>query len=251
MVTAFAALEMNGYPNPDLKELALLCQRVENKFIGVNCGIMDQFSVANSKKNTAIQLDCETLNYSYAPLELGSYKLVIMNTNKRRELAESKYNERRSECQRALAILNEEHSYKNLCEAHLEDLSLLSDPILQKRSKHVIAENNRVLQSIQALKNADLEQFGKFLNDSHFSLRDDYEVTGKELDSITKAARNFDGCLGARMTGAGFGGCAIALVEASKVEAFQESVDEHYHYETGLIPAFYICDISDGVHKLS
>lgn len=231
-------------------ELALLCRRVENEFIGVNCGIMDQFSIAMGKKNHAMLLDAGTLHYEHVPLILGKHSLVIMNTKKPRKLSDSKYNERRSECEAALEKIQKRRRLENLADGFPEDLDVIDDPILKKRARHVITENARVRVSVDLLKQGDIVTFGKLLDKSHMSLRDDYEVTGQELDAIVSAARSLPGCIGARMTGAGFGGCAIALVENDRVDAFIDGVGSRYLQETGLRAEFYQCDISDGTDRL-
>lgn len=252
VLTAFLFLVENGHPQPDRVWLSTFAQRVENKFIGVNCGIMDQFSVANGKANHGILLNCNNLDYSYVPLQLNEYRLVILNTNKRRELAESKYNERRAECDAALAKLNQNQSLPDLCSADMNAVNLyLSDPVLKARARHVVTENLRVKEACTVLEQGNLVRFGELLNESHFSLRDDYEVTGPELDSITAAARNHPGCLGARMTGAGFGGCGIALVAVEQTEDFIRQVGARYESESGLKADFYISEIGDGVKQIA
>lgn len=251
VITAYMMLKVAGASTVDLVWLARLCQKVENQYVGVNSGIMDQFSVANGKKNQAILLDCETLHFKYIPFEMQKYALIVMNTNKRRELADSKYNERRSECDQVLALLNKNNSYKNLCEASLEEVDkIVSDLILKKRAYHVITENGRVLKSVEVLQKGELTEFGRLLNASHASLKNDYEVTGIELDTIVKEAQQFQGCLGARMTGAGFGGCAIAIVETGLVDQFIKKVGASYTRQIGLQPEFYVSSIGDGVHQL-
>ncbi|MCX7904716.1 MAG: galactokinase [Caloramator sp.] len=227
--------------------LALLCQRAENEFIGVNCGIMDQFSVAMGKKDNAILLNCNTLEYEYVPIDLKDYKLVIMNTNKKRELSESKYNERRAECERALEYINNYRKIENLCQASLEDLEILKEDALKRRTRHVITENQRVKEAVELLKNGDIKGFGKLLIKSHESLKNDYEVTGFHLDAIVEEALKFEGCIGARMTGAGFGGCALAIVESDRLKEFVSYVEEQYYLKTNLKPEFYTCSIEDGV----
>ena len=251
VVTAYAMLSVTGVPAIDLVWLARLCQQVENEYVGVNCGIMDQFAVANGKKLHAILLDCETLSYEWVPFEMKDYSLVIMNTNKRRELAESKYNERRAECEKVLEILNTKNKYKNLCQASLAEMNeLIKDPVLRRRAKHVITENQRVLESVAVLKVGKLVEFGKLLNASHASLQSDYEVTGAELDAIVEAAQKENSCLGARMTGAGFGGCAIALVKKDEIPTFIDHVGTAYTQATGIEPSFYSSSIGDGVHGM-
>lgn len=237
----------------DRVEVSRLCQKVENKFIGVNCGIMDQFAVCLGKKDNAILLDCNSLYYEYAPLKLGNYSLVIMNTNKRRELADSKYNERRSECEKALEIINsnKEEKVSNLCAATVEDVNeFITDDVVKRRAIHVITENDRVKKSMEALKNSDIKGFGELMTQSHISLENDYEVTGLHLDTLVHEALKIEGCIGARMTGAGFGGCAIALVDEQKVEEFKEKVSENYEKVTGITPLFYTSKLGEGTHRL-
>lgn len=251
VLTGYLFLTLAGIENIDRVWLAKLCQSVENNFIGVNCGIMDQFAVANGREGQAIQLDCNTLKYVYAPFSLGNYVLVIMNTNKRRELADSKYNERRAECDRVLAILQQHYNYQYLVEAGLDDLNRhIADPVLFKRAYHVITENQRVLEAMYQLKMGYILGIGQLLNLSHASLRDAYEVTGKELDSLASAAQTHPACAGARMTGAGFGGCAIALVQAQALDDFTNFVGARYKNETGLTADFYISHIGDGVKEI-
>lgn len=237
----------------DRVEVSRLCQKVENKFIGVNCGIMDQFSVCLGKKDNAILLDCNSLYYEYAPLKLGDYSLVIMNTNKRRELADSKYNERRSECEKALEIINskKEEKVSNLCAVTVEDVNeFITDDVVKRRAIHVITENDRVKKSMEALKNSDIKGFGELMIQSHISLENDYQVTGLHLDTLVHEALKIEGCIGARMTGAGFGGCAIALVDEQKVEEFKEKVSENYEKVTGIRPLFYTSKLGEGTHRL-
>ena len=256
VLTAYIALyieDPKGAEDIDRVEIAKLSQKVENQFIGVNCGIMDQFAVAMGKENNAILLDCNSLYYDYAPLNLGNYTLVIMNTNKRRELADSKYNERRGECEKALEIINsnKETKLNNLCEATIEDInSFIKDEIIKKRAIHVVTENERVKNSMEALKVNDIITFGKYVTGSHMSLEKDYEVTGLHLDTIVHEALKIDGCIGARMTGAGFGGCAIAIVNTESVDAFKAEVSKAYKDVTGIEPAFYTSKIGEGAHKL-
>lgn len=237
----------------DRVEVSRLCQKVENKFIGVNCGIMDQFAVCLGKKDNAILLDCNSLYYEYAPLKLGNYSLVIMNTNKRRELADSKYNERRAECEKALEIINsnKEEKVSNLCAVTVEDVNeFITDDVVKRRAIHVITENDRVKKSMEALKNSDIKGFGEMMTQSHISLENDYEVTGLHLDTLVHEALKIEGCIGARMTGAGFGGCAIALVDEQKVEEFKEKVSENYEKVTGITPLFYTSKLGEGTHRL-
>ena len=248
VLTAFMLRYVSGDQTIERPALARFCQKVENEFIKVNCGIMDQFAIAMGRKECAILLDCETLEYNYIPFVLGAYRLVIMNTNKKRELADSKYNQRRGECEQALKIISRHHPILNLCQALLSDVeTYIEDEVLRRRARHVVSENNRVLIATQQLQQGDLIGFGLLMSQSHMSLKNDYEVTGLELDCIVDSALKATGCIGARMTGAGFGGCAIALVESSLVEEFKLTVTRGYQKTTGLIPDFYVANIADGV----
>ncbi|MFM7023859.1 MAG: galactokinase, partial [Flavobacteriales bacterium] len=249
VLTTYFLLELSGQ-EMSRPQIARFCQKVENEFVKVSCGIMDQFSVAMGKENSAILLNCTSLEYQYIPLDLENYSLVIMNTNKKRELASSKYNERKKECDNALALLNEFGSFPNLCAAPIELAEKLKDPILKKRALHVISENQRVLEAVDALKNKDIAKFGALLTSSHLSLQHYYEVSGLELDTIVLEALKIKGCIGARMTGAGFGGCALALVEKNEVEIFKQKLSAIYYHKTHLIPSFYESKISDGVKEI-
>lgn len=231
-------------------EIALLGKRVENEFMGVNSGIMDQFAISLGKKDNAIKLDCNNLDYNYAPVNFKNESIVIMNTNKRRELADSKYNERRAQCESALAQLQKVKNIKALCELSEEEFneisSYIESPIERKRAFHAVAENERVKNAMIALNNDDLKAFGQLMTDSHISLRDDYEVTGIELDTLVESALNQGGVLGSRMTGAGFGGCAIALVENSCIDDFIKNVGADYKDKIGYEASFYIASTADG-----
>lgn len=229
-------------------------KKVENEFIGVNSGIMDQFAIGFGEKDHAILLDTNTLEYEMVPVVLGDYAVVIMNTNKRRELADSKYNERRSECEKALELLQTELNIQSLGELDKQTFEdnehLIGDPTLIKRAKHAVTENQRTLIAKKELVAGNLEAFGKLLNASHASLKDDYEVTGIELDTLAETAQKQAGCLGARMTGAGFGGCAIALVKEDAIPAFKNNVYDEYLKVVGYAPDFYVAHIGDGSRKL-
>lgn len=238
----------------DRVDLVKLGMETENKFIGVNSGIMDQFAVGMGKQNQAILLDTNTLEYSYAPVDMGNNVIVIMNTNKRRELADSKYNERRSECETAVGELQAKLDIKTLGELDTQTFDeysyLIEDENRLKRARHAVWENQRTIQAQTALEEGDLEKFGRLVNASHVSLEHDYEVTGIELDTLAHTAWKQDGVLGARMTGAGFGGCGIAIVDKDKVEAFKENVGKVYTEKIGYAPAFYIAEIADGTKVL-
>lgn len=223
-------------------EKALIAQKAEH-FAGTQCGIMDQFASSMGKKNHAILLNCETLQYEYVPLNFGDYCLMIINSKKPRALNESKYNERRHECGIALTILQQHVSIQSLAALNNEIFSnyqhFLTDT-LQKRVRHVFTENQRTFQARDFLTENNLVSFGTLLNESHVSLRDDYEVTGFELDKLTELSRNFDGVLGSRMTGAGFGGCAVALVPRDAEEEFKSFISSEYQQATGLKPEFLV-----------
>ena len=215
---------------------------------------MDQFIIGMGKKNHAIALNTATLEYVYAPVQLDDASIVIMNTNKQRGLADSKYNERRGECEEALAILQKHKDIQTLCDLSVKEFEEIShyikNEVILKRAKHAISENERVKEAITALENNDITTFGKLMNASHISLRDDYEVTGKELDTLVSSAWKQDGVIGARMTGAGFGGCAIALVKNDKIEEFKTNVSKEYTEVIGYAPDFYIASIGDGARKV-
>lgn len=253
VVTAYA---INQFTEAKLDnvELALLSQRVENHFVGVNSGIMDQFAVSMGKKDHVIVLDCEKLTYDYAPFMLSDYQLVIINTNKERKLADSKYNERRASCEASLEILNQQgQTYPNLCSMPLEYFEKHKDKLTeeqQKRVKHVITEQARVLQSKEALANNEIKHFGELMNQSHFSLKNDYEVTGIELDTVNEESLKLPYVIGCRMTGAGFGGCAIALVENDKIKDYKIAIEKAYTDKIGYPPSIIEMSIGDGVKKL-
>ena len=235
-------------------EIVKMGVKTENDFIGVNSGIMDQYAVAMSKKDHAILLDTKRVESELVPLDLKDNVIVIMNTNKKRTLADSKYNERRAECEKGLQFLQEKLSIKSLGE--LDNLTfdehsyLLPTENLLKRCRHAVWENERTLNAEKALQKGDLNEFGHLMNASHVSLEYDYEVTGKELDTLVHTAWKQPGVLGARMTGAGFGGCAIALVAKNKVAAFKKNVADSYQEQIGYLPSFYIAETADGTKVL-
>lgn len=238
----------------DRVDLVKFSQEAENKFVGVNCGIMDQFAIGMGKKNNAILLDCNTLKYNYCPVELKDEILVIANTNKRRGLADSKYNERRSECEQALEELKTKLNINSLGELSIDDFennkNLIDSEIRIKRAKHAVYENQRTLMAKEALAKNDLSTFGKLMNESHISLRDDYEVTGIELDTLVELAWNHEATIGARMTGAGFGGCTVALVKKDRAQDFIEKVGQGYKEKIGYEASFYIANIGDGTREI-
>lgn len=239
----------------DMIQISLISQLAENKFNGVNCGIMDQFAIAMGKKDHAIFLDTADLSYGYAPIRLENAKIVIACSNKKRGLADSKYNERRSECETALAELQKVVDIKTLGELTEEKFeevkSAITNPVNQKRAKHAVYENQRTIQAVDALCNNDIALFGKLMNESHVSLRDDYEVTGIELDTLVEAAWEQEGVIGSRMTGAGFGGCTVSIVENDKIDAFIENTGKIYEDKIGYAADFYVVEIGDGAHKVT
>lgn len=235
-------------------EIPLLAQKVENEFIGVNCGIMDQFAVAFGEANKALVLNCDTLKYKSVDCNLGDYCLAIINTNKPRKLAESKYNERVAECQTALAQLNQEITLNNLCELTAEKFSLhshlITDETVLKRATHVIRENDRVNLAAKALNEGNLAEFGRLMYASHQSLKDLYEVTGAELDAVVEFCSGYEHVIGARMTGAGFGGCAIALLKKGQEEDFARQLTDFYVERIGYPAAIYISEIGNGASAI-
>lgn len=234
--------------------LAKFGQYSEQHYNGVNCGIMDQFAIAMGRKDQAIFLNTDTLEYEYAPLQLNGAKIVIANTNKRRGLTDSKYNERRGECEAALAKLMTVIDISHLCELDEEQFEkykgVIDDPVLFRRARHAVSENQRTLRAVTALKEGRLEDFGKLMNESHVSLRDDYEVTGVELDTLVEAAWKADGVIGSRMTGAGFGGCTVSIVKSEAVDSFIEKVGKEYNKKTGFTADFYVVEAGGGPQKL-
>lgn len=253
MVTAFALNDILG-KKLDMIDLVKLSQKAENDFVGVNCGIMDQFASGMGKKDHAVLINCKTLDYETIPLNLGDYKIIISNTNRRRSLAGSKYNERRAQCEAAVKMLSKAKKIKFLGDLNLNRFNeikhLIKDEIILKRARHVVSENERVVDAIKALQEDNLKKFGQLMNESHDSLRDDYEVTGIELDALVNEARKVDGVLGSRMTGAGFGGCTVSLVHNNALNDFTSRVGMAYKAETGLKPDFYIAEIGDGARRM-
>ena len=238
----------------DMIEMVKMCQVAENKFIGVNSGIMDQFAVGMGKKDNAILLDCNTLKFEYVPVKLKNMSIIIANTNKKRGLADSKYNERRSSCEEAVKILNKNGiNIKYLGEltvAEFEKIKhYITDEEQLKRATHAVTENERAKIAVEFLKKDDIAEFGKLMNKSHISLRDDYEVTGLELDSLVEAAWEEKGTVGSRMTGAGFGGCTVSIVENAYVDSFIKNIGKKYREKTGLEASFYIANIGDGAGR--
>ena len=249
-VSTIAALAVAAGEPFDKKEVALVAQRAEHEFAGVKCGIMDQYVSACGKKGNAVLLDCKRIEHTYVPVLLGDCALVIANSNKPHSLVESRYNERRAETEEALARLREKTDITCLADLtprEFEQLSSALSGTILRRTRHVVYECERVRLAVEAMRAGDMDGFGALLNASHDSLRDLYEVTGRELDSLAAAARSHPGCLGSRMTGGGFGGCTVSLIRREAREDFEKFVTERYRRETGYVPSFYAADPADGI----
>jgi len=255
VLTGVMLKDMFGYDDLTMVDLAKYGQYSENHYNHVNCGIMDQFAVAMGKKDNAIFLDTATLDYTYAPIRLDDAKIVIASSNKKRGLGSSAYNTRRSECETALAEIQKVRNIRSLGEltpAEFEEVkNAIKDPVRVKRAKHAVYENARTIEAVRDLQAGDIAAFGKLMNASHVSLRDDYEVTGKELDTLVEAAWACDGVIGSRMTGAGFGGCTVSIVKNDAVDRFIESVGKKYLETIGYAADFYVVSIGDGAHRLA
>lgn len=253
VLTGYILREFFGFKVSN-QDLALIGQYSENNFNGVNCGIMDQFAIAMGKKDHAIFLDTADLSYTYAPVKLEGAKLVIACSNKKRGLGDSKYNERRSECETALAELQKVIDIKGLGDLTEEQFeqnkSAIQDPVRVKRAKHAVYENQRTIHAVEALQANDIEKFGQLMNASHVSLRDDYEVTGIELDTLVEEAWKVEGVIGSRMTGAGFGGCTVSLVKDEAIDHFIDQVGKAYLAKIGYAADFYVVEIGDGPSTL-
>lgn len=253
MVTAVALNEFYNAGFGTL-ELVKMSQKAENEFVGMNCGIMDQFAVGFGKKDHAIFLNCDTLSFENVPIILNDCSLIITNTNKRRRLTDSKYNERRGECDKAVELLQAYKPIRNLSELNTGEIHLLEkyikDPVVRKRAKHVISENGRVVEAVKVLKGNNIIRFGELMNLSHDSLKDDYEVTGFELDTLVYEGRKLPGVVGTRMTGAGFGGCTVSIVKKANSAKFMSELAAVYQKKTGLVPDFYQPEIGNGAGKI-
>lgn len=251
VATALALLSLGENDVPSLEDIAVMCQRAEREYVGMNCGIMDQFISALGKKDHAIYLDCNTLEYEYVPLDLGDYTIVITNTNSPHKLTDSQYNERRSQCEKALDIINANGgNYENLCDITTSQLETykpkFTDETLYKRARHCVTEQERTRQAVALLKEGDLKAFGGLLCGSNLSLRDDYEATGEELDAVFDIAMSNPGVIGSRMTGAGFGGCNISIVKKDSVSEFKKTMAEKYEERIGYAPSFYESSAGSG-----
>ena len=253
VLTGFILRDLFGFEVSN-QDLALIGQFSENNFNGVNCGIMDQFSIAMGKKDHAIFLDTADLSYTYAPIKLEDARIVITSSNKKRGLGDSKYNERRSECGTALAELQKVIDIKTLGDLTEEQFeankAAIKDEIRMKRAKHAVYENQRTIKAVEALRANDVALFGQLMNASHVSLRDDYEVTGIELDTLVEEAWKIDGVIGSRMTGAGFGGCTVSIVKDEAINTFIEKVGAAYKEKIGYAADFYVVELGDGPRVL-
>ena len=255
VATAAALLSLGGETQLDMKAIALLSQRAENEYVGMNCGIMDQFISANAKESHAMILDCATLAFEQVPLDLGDYTIVITNTNAPHKLTETQYNQRRSECEAALETINRNGGdFRFLCEMDEKKLKAFkpkfSDEMLYRRARHCVTEEARVLKARKVLKAGDIEAFGKLLTEANISIRDDYEATGPELDAAFDIALTLPGVAGSRMTGGGFGGCNISIVRKEQVAAFEAGMAALYEQRTGLKPTFYRSSAGAGAREV-
>ncbi len=253
VLTGFILRDLFGFAVSN-QDLALIGQYSENRFNGVNCGIMDQFAIAMGRKDHAIFLDTADLSYEYAPIKLEKAKIVIACSNKKRGLGDSKYNERRSECERALEELQkvcEANSLGELTEEAFEaHRDSIGSEVRQRRARHAVYENRRAIAAVSALRENDLAAFGGLMNASHISLRDDYEVTGAELDTLVEEAWKVEGVIGSRMTGAGFGGCTVSIVEEQAIDSFIARVGAAYQEKIGYPADFYVVEVGDGPCKM-
>ncbi len=255
VVTALCLAKLGGAKQLVMEDIAVLCQKAENEYVGMSCGIMDQFISAVGKKDHAIFLNCRTLEYEYVPLELGDYTIVITNTNAPHKLTDSQYNQRRSECERALAVINANGgAYQTLCEMGIAELEsfrdCFQDEVLYRRARHCVTEEMRTILSLKYLSEGNLEMFGSLLKEANVSIRDDYEATGKELDAVFDIAEGIDGVIGSRMTGGGFGGCNISIVRKDKAEEFRQIMNEEYTKRIGYAPAFYQSGAGQGAAEV-
>ena len=253
VLTGFILRDLYGFAVTN-QDLAIIGQYSENHYNGMNCGIMDQFASAMGKADNAIFLDCASLNYTYAPIVLDDMSLVVTNTNKKHKLVGSAYNDRRNECDAATKILASVAGIQTLGDLSNEDFEkykdAITDPVVQKRARHAVYENNRTLEAVEALKDGRIEEFGKLMNASHVSLRDDFEVSCMELDVLAEEAWKVPGVIGSRMTGGGFGGCTVSIVKNEAIDRFKQQVGEAYKARVGYDCTFYIVSIGDGPSEI-
>ena len=255
VLTGIVLKDMFGFDEITMPEIAQIGQYSENNFNGCNCGIMDQFASAMGKKGNAIFLDTNTLEYEYAPVVLPDAKIVITNSKVKHSLVDSAYNDRRSECETALEELKSEMpivTLGDLTEAEFEaHKDTIKDPVRQLRAKHAVYENQRTIRAVAALKANNIEEFGKLMNESHISLKNDYEVSCEEIDILVDLAWEIPGVIGSRITGGGFGGCTVSIVKNDAVDTFIEKVGNGYKEQTGNTAEFYVVEVGDGAHRLS
>lgn len=253
VVTGYMLKDMYGFDVTNV-DLAKIGQYSENNFNGCNCGIMDQFASAMGKANNAIFLDCNTLEYEYAPITLDGAKIVVTNSMVKHSLVTSAYNDRRNESSQALKDLQQVCGIESLGELTEEEFdkyaSSIKDEIDRSRGKHAVYENQRTIKAVEALKNNDLETFGKLMNASHVSLRDDYETSCEEVDVLVEEAWKIDGVIGSRITGGGFGGCTVSIVKDEAIDTFKEKLTSAYQEKVGKTPEFYVVSIGDGPSRL-
>ena len=255
VATALCLAKLGGKEEINLKEMAVLSQKAENEYVGMNCGIMDQFVSALGKEDHALFLDCATLEYEEVPLDLGEYTIVITNTNAPHKLTDSQYNTRRQQCESALEIINNNGGkYNYLCDMKMKDLNkyekFFDDEVIYRRAKHCVTEEARVKEAVKVLKKGDILSFGELLIEANISMRDDYEATGTELDTVFNIATKIDGVVGSRMTGGGFGGCNISIVQADRVNEFKKIVKEEYTKAVGYEPSFYMSKAGHGAYEV-
>ncbi|MDY3974861.1 MAG: galactokinase [Veillonella caviae] len=248
-LTVYMLMDVLDIPM-DRTKVAEIAKDVEYNYIGVKVGIMDQFAISHGKKGHGVFLDCTNMTFEHVPVDFGDYQLVIMNTNHQRSLVGSVFNVRKAECDTALEDIRKHRDLVALSLGTLDDLDYVENEVNRRRAKHAITENLRVVEFIQALRSKDMDKIKEIINASHESLRLDYEVSGLELDKIVEIARAQEGCLASRMTGAGFGGCAIAIVEKAKLESFKDAVANEYEAVVKVRPDLYIADLGDGVREL-
>lgn len=254
VLTGLFLRELNAWNQIPMIEIAQLGQYAENKFCGMNCGIMDQFASAMGKNDCAIFLDTNTLDYEYVPLHLGEAKIVIVNSKVKHSLVNSAYNDRRKECESALHDLQKKLPIKTLGDLTEKEFNsykhLITSSICAKRARHAVYENQRTIRAVKKLDSGDIEGFGKLMTEAHFSLRDDYEVSCAEIDLLIDLALNTKGIIGARMTGAGFGGCTVNIVDANFVENFKKHILSEYKKQTGIDAEIYVTEIGGGAHAI-
>jgi len=253
--TAVCLSRLGGAERLAMEDIAVLCQRAENEYVGMNCGIMDQFISAVGKKDHAVFLNCGTLEYQYVPLRLGDYTIMITNTNAPHKLTESQYNQRRSECEQALEIINSNGgTFRHLCDIKMPELEkferFFENRTLYRRARHCVTEEERTLSALKLLNEGDLAAFGKILIEGNISMRDDYEATGKELDAVFDIATGIGGVIGSRMTGGGFGGCNISIVRKDAVERFKDTMRREYTKRIGYEPSFYQSNAGEGAREV-